>query len=62
MPWLFWSQAATIQPMSDWLLILGGLVTLIAGAEMLVRGAVWIALALGVSKMTVGLTVVAVGP
>ena len=47
--------------MSDWLLILAGLVTLIAGAEMLVRGAVWIALALGVSKMTVGLTVVAFG-
>jgi cation:H+ antiporter len=61
MPWLFWSQAATIQPMTDWLLIFGGLVTLIVGAEMLVRGSVWIALALGVSKLTVGLTIVAFG-
>ena len=47
--------------MTDWLLILGGLVTLIVGAESLVRGAVWIALALGVSKLTVGLTIVAFG-
>ncbi len=47
--------------MSDWLLILGGLATLIVGAEILVRGAVWIALALGVSKLTVGLTIVAFG-
>jgi len=47
--------------MTDWLLILGGLVTLIVGAESLVRGAVWLALALGVSKLTVGLTIVAFG-
>jgi cation:H+ antiporter len=61
MPWLFWSQAATIHAMPDWLLILGGLVTLILGAELLVQGAVRIALALGVSKLMVGLTIVAFG-
>ncbi|MEE9126734.1 MAG: calcium/sodium antiporter [Planctomycetota bacterium] len=47
--------------MADWLLILGGLVTLIAGAELLVHGAVRIALALGISKLMVGLTIVAIG-
>jgi cation:H+ antiporter len=61
MPWLFWSQAATIHAMPDWLLILGGLLTLILGAELLVQGAVRIALALGVSKLMVGLTIVAFG-
>ncbi len=38
-----------------------GLLLLIAGASTLVRGAVWIALVLGVSRMTVGLTLVAFG-
>ncbi|MBK8099065.1 MAG: calcium/sodium antiporter [Planctomycetes bacterium] len=41
--------------------ILAGLVLLVVGAELLVRGAVWIALTLGVSRMTVGLTLVAFG-
>ncbi len=44
-----------------WLWILAGLVTLIVGAELLVRGSVWIALTLGMSKMMVGLTLVAFG-
>ena len=61
MPWLFWSQAATIHAMPAWLLILGGLVILILGAELLVQGAVRIALVLGVSKLVVGLTIVACG-
>ncbi len=43
------------------LLVLGGLVLLVLGADLLVRGAVWIALVLGVSRMTVGLTLVAFG-
>lgn len=41
--------------------IIAGLVLLVIGAELLVRGAVWIALTLGVSRMTVGLTLVAFG-
>lgn len=41
--------------------ILAGLVLLVIGAELLVRGAVWIALTLGISRMTVGLTLVAFG-
>ncbi len=43
------------------LLILAGLVALIVAADLLVRGAVWIALRLGISPMTVGLTLVAFG-
>jgi cation:H+ antiporter len=43
------------------LLILAGLCALITGAEVLVRGAVWIALRLGISPMTIGLTLVAFG-
>jgi len=41
--------------------ILGGLVLLILGADLLIRGAVWIALVLGISRMAVGLTLVAFG-
>ncbi len=41
--------------------ILTGLVGLVAGADLLVRGAVWIALTLGMSRMAVGLTLVAMG-
>jgi cation:H+ antiporter len=47
--------------MADWLSILGGLVVLIASANLLVRGAACIALALGISPMVVGLTLVAFG-
>lgn len=43
------------------LAILAGLVGLVVGADLLVRGAVWIALSLGMSHMAVGLTLVAMG-
>jgi cation:H+ antiporter len=43
------------------LLYLGGLAALVAGAELLVRGASRLALALGISPLAVGLTVVAFG-
>jgi cation:H+ antiporter len=43
------------------LLFLGGLVALIAGAELLVRGAGKLALSFGISPLVVGLTVVAFG-
>jgi cation:H+ antiporter len=43
------------------LAILIGLVALVVGADLLVRGAVWIALTLGMSRMAVGLTLVAMG-
>lgn len=41
--------------------IVVGLVLLVLGANWLIRGAVWIALVLGISRMTVGLTLVAFG-
>jgi cation:H+ antiporter len=47
--------------MTSWLWILLGLVVLTVGAELLVRGAAWIAEVLGVRHMVVGLTVVAIG-
>ncbi len=47
--------------MSDWLSIFAGLALLLGSAELLVRGSVWIALALGVTPMMVGLTLVAFG-
>ena len=47
--------------MPDWLQIALGLVCLIAGANLLVRGAVWVALVMGFRPLTVGLTVVAFG-
>jgi cation:H+ antiporter len=43
------------------LLIVGGLVVLVAGAEVLVRGASRLAIALGISPLIIGLTVVAFG-
>jgi len=46
-------------PMDPWLQIVLGLIELIVGADLLVRGAVWIALKAGLSKMMVGLTLVA---
>ena len=47
--------------MTTLLLFLGGAVTLVAGAELLVRGASHLATAAGVSPLVVGLTVVAFG-
>jgi cation:H+ antiporter len=38
-----------------------GLAMLVGGADLLVRGAVWMALVLGMSRMAVGLTLVAIG-
>jgi len=43
------------------LLVLGGLAALVAGAELLVRGASRLAIALGLAPLVVGLTVVAYG-
>lgn len=43
------------------ILVLGGLVLLVVGAELLVRGASGLAVALGISPLVVGLTVVAFG-
>lgn len=45
----------------DFLLIVGGLLALIAGGELLVRGAVAIALRLNISPMIIGLTLVGFG-
>jgi len=60
MAWLFQGKPATI-PVMAWLMIVGGLVVLVSGAEALVRGAAWIAEALGIRPLVVGLTVVAIG-
>ena len=45
----------------DFLLIAVGLVVLIGGAELLIRGASAFALRYGISEMVVGLTIVAFG-
>ena len=47
--------------MSDWVWMALGLVLLVASAEVLLRGAVWIARAAGIRPMVVGLTLVAFG-
>jgi cation:H+ antiporter len=47
--------------MAIWLPLLAGLVALLAGAELLVRGASRLALRFGVSPLVIGLTVVAFG-
>lgn len=47
--------------MSDLLMFVGGLVGLVLGAELLVRGASRLALSFGISPLVVGLTVVAFG-
>ena len=47
--------------LTDLLLFGGGLVALVAGAELLVRGASRLALSFGISPLVVGLTVVAFG-
>ncbi|MEX2595481.1 MAG: sodium:calcium antiporter, partial [Salibacteraceae bacterium] len=44
-----------------WLSLIGGLATLIAGGEFLVRSAVRLAIYLRVSSMVIGLTVVSLG-
>ena len=44
-----------------WLLLLGGLVLLIVGGDLLVRGAVQVASRLGVSPLVIGLTLVGFG-
>ena len=44
-----------------WLPLIGGLVLLVAGGELLVRGAVQIATSLGVSPLVIGLTLVGFG-
>lgn len=41
--------------------LIAGLVTLVIGADLLVRGAIWIALTSGMSPLTVGLTLVSIG-
>jgi cation:H+ antiporter len=51
-------------PMKIWkaiLLIIAGLVALVGGGELIVRNAVWIARAWGVSEAIIGLTIVALG-
>ncbi|MCL4826075.1 MAG: calcium/sodium antiporter [Caldilinea sp.] len=45
----------------SWLLLAGGLVVLVAGAELLVRGASRLAAALGIAPLVIGLTIVAFG-
>lgn len=47
--------------MLDALLVIAGLALLVVCADLFVRGAVWAAIALGVSPMVVGLTLVAFG-
>ena len=47
--------------MTDLLLLVGGLVGLVVGAELLVRGASRLALSFGISPLVVGLTIVAFG-
>ncbi len=44
-----------------WLQLLGGLVLLVAGGELLVRGATALAARIGISSLVIGLTVVAFG-
>lgn len=44
-----------------WLPLMGGLILLIAGGELLVRGAVQVATSLGVSPLVIGLTLVGFG-
>jgi cation:H+ antiporter len=47
--------------MSDWVEVLLGLVMILAGAELLVRGAIALALRLSITPTVIGLTVVAIG-
>ncbi|MBK8582451.1 MAG: hypothetical protein IPL86_11640 [Flavobacteriales bacterium] len=47
--------------MTDYLLTLGGLIALVIGAELMVRGSVDLALRARISPLVVGLTVVSIG-
>ena len=47
--------------MATWLILLSGLMLLIAGGELMVRGAVQVATRLGVSPLIIGLTLVGFG-
>ncbi|MHC5065880.1 MAG: calcium/sodium antiporter [Planctomycetota bacterium] len=47
--------------MQDLLLTVAGLITLVIGADLLIRGSVWCAITMGISPMMVGLTLVAFG-
>ncbi|HBU98042.1 MAG TPA: conjugal transfer protein TraR, partial [Thalassospira lucentensis] len=50
-----------MEQLIPYLQIIAGLVLLTAGGEFIVRGAVGLALLMGVSKVIVGLTIVAAG-
>ncbi|MGD1957029.1 MAG: calcium/sodium antiporter [Sphingomonadales bacterium] len=54
-------EAERLSPVAAGLFLLGGLLGVIVGADMLVDGAVSIAMDLGVSEAVIGLTLVAVG-
>ena len=54
-------EEETISIGKSWLLLVIGLGLLLGGAELLVRGAVDIAVAFGVSDLVIGLTIVAIG-
>lgn len=55
------AQSHTIHESMQFLIFFAGLLALVAGAELLVRGASRLALSLGISPLVVGLTVVAFG-
>ncbi len=55
------SSASHLTPVMMAVYLIGGLVLLFAGADMLVRGAVSIARSFGISEAVIGLTIVAVG-
>jgi len=58
----FAREMKSVRPVKRSLLLLGfGLVLLLSGAELLVRGAVYIAHAYGVSDLIIGLTMIAIG-
>ncbi|NKB36256.1 MAG: calcium/sodium antiporter [Gammaproteobacteria bacterium] len=54
-------EAKSISTLHSWLLLFIGLLLLLGGAELLVRGAVAIAQAFGVSDLVIGLTIIAIG-
>lgn len=52
---------ATRSPLFDFVFVLMGLAGLVVGAKLLVSGAVTIAESLGISKLIIGLTIIAIG-
>jgi cation:H+ antiporter len=50
-----------VRPMISIVLLVGGLLILFAGAEILVHGAVTLAQSMGISDLVIGLTIIAVG-